>query len=266
MLLNAEWENLNELVASLYGIKNATAMRKAFLTRLMSLIDFDFADFNLSQAQHEQGRWLEDPVVVSIFDNDTEETFTKLYETKYYKIDYVSWIFAHHKSIAYRESDLISETVRKESKFYKDYLAKYDLGSVAGVSIISAGRLTGAVTLYKSEQKGDFSERDIYILQRLLPHLQNVLESRQEKQEKEREAVKRILKYQYGITKKELQIMGQILLGYSNGEIAAANKTSKNTAKSHIANIFDKTGVNSRTQLIHFLIRNRFLDSLGHEP
>lgn len=259
MISNHEWENLNELVVLLYGIKNSAAMRKAFLTKLMTLIDFDLADFNLSQGEKEREQWLKDPVVVSIFNEKTERAFINLYETQYYKIDYVNWIFAHHESVVYRESDLINDKLRRESKFYKDYLAKYDLGSVAGISIITAGHLAGAITLYKSESKGDFTDQDIYILERLLPHLQNVLRSAQEERAKDQSEVKKLLKYQFHITQKEMEIIGQILSGYSNAEISHINQTSLNTTKSHVANIFEKTGVNSRTQLISFLIKNNFL-------
>lgn len=259
MMTCNQWEAFNELVAALYGIKNSTAMRKALLTRLMGIISFDFADFNLSKGEKDQNHWLEDPVVVSIFSREKEETFTKLYETKYYEIDYVNWIFAHHESIAYRESDLINDKVRRKSKFYQEYLSQYDLGSVAGVSIISSGRLAGAITLYKSEKKGDFSQGDIYVLEMLLPHLQNVLGSRKEASEKNKEAVIKLLKYQYGITKKEIEIMRQIIAGHSNQEISQINHITTNTTKSHVANIYSKTGVKSRTQLINFLIQNHFL-------
>lgn len=259
MLKNSEWETLNRLVAALYGIENSAAMRKAFLTRLLALIDFDLGDFNLSGGR-VPGQWLEDPVVVSIFSEEVEEAFVRLYETEYYKVDYVNWIFSQQESLAYRESDLIQEKVRRESKFYKEYLLRYDLGSVAGISIISAGQLMGAVTLYKSESRGDFSRRDVYVLGQLLPHLQNVLRSGQEKQVRERGEVGKLLKYQYGITPKELRIIGQILSGASNSEISLENKTSLNTTKSHIASIFSKVGVSSRTQLVSFLIKHRFLE------
>lgn len=261
MLKNDEWEQINEMVASLYGMRNLEAMRKAFLTRLMSLVEFDLADFNLSGEGEQKDGWLKDPVAVSIFDPGVETSFMKLYETKFYRMDYISWIFAHHKSIVYRESDIIDRAVRRESRFYKEYLAQYDLGSVAGISIISAGRLAGAVTLYKSESRGDFSDRDLYILKMFLPHLQNVLESRQGEAEREQEEVRRILKYRYGITEKEQEVMALILAGCSNREIASKKQISENTVKNHISGIFGKIGVKSRTQLLSFLIRNHLLVS-----
>lgn len=263
MLKNEEWEMLNDLIAELYGIRNLAAMRKAFLTRLMNLIDFDLADFDLAVDGTSSGHRLTDPVVVSVLDKSREAAFLKEYETRYHEIDYVSWLFSYHESIAYRESDLIDSKIRKGSEFYKEYLKKYDLGSVAGVVVISAGALAGAVTLYKSERKGDFSDKDLYILEKLLPHLQNVLESNRRKQEKNGEAVRRLLKYQYRITPKELEIIGLIATGHSNEDIAAMCSISENTVKSHVSNIFEKTGVGSRTQLIYFLVKKQFLEYLA---
>lgn len=64
----------------------------------------------------------------------------------------------------------------------------------------------------------------------------------------------RILKYQYGITRKEMDVLCLILQGCSNGEIAEARGISQNTVKSQVADIFGKTGVKSRTQLFRLLM------------
>ena len=253
MIENREWEIINEMAVALYGTRNKDSMRRAFLSRLMTLILFELADFSLAAQQDEEPYRLEDPVVVSRFDKQREKGFAELYQLGYYKLDYVSWIFTHPKSMVYRESDLIDDKVRKESLFYRDYLAKYDLGSVAGISIIGGEKLKGAVTLYKSEKNGDFTDRDLYILEKLMPHLQNGL-GQEEKEEKERNEAVRILKYQYGITRKEMDVLCLILQGCSNGEIAEARGISQNTVKSQVADIFGKTGVKSRTQLFRLLM------------
>ena len=40
MLSQTEWEKLNDLTAAIYGIKSLTAMRTAFLQKLMNLIGY----------------------------------------------------------------------------------------------------------------------------------------------------------------------------------------------------------------------------------
>lgn len=260
MLKGMEWERLNGLIASLYGISSSTAMRTAFLRKLMNLINFDFADFNLGQKKDKGYPSLVDPVVVSIFPESVEERFTTLYEEKFFAMDYVNWIFSHQSSIVYRESDLIDPKVRCETAFYKEYLSKFDLGIVAGISVISAGVFVGAITLYKSEKKGDFSEKDLYILKQLLPHLQNKLASTKEAVLKNKKHIFNTLIYSYSLTKREINIIGEIYEGLTNAEISKKSKISINTTKSHISNIFQKLEVRSRTQLIQFLIRHQLID------
>ncbi len=261
MLKKGEWEKLNDLTASLHGIQNLKAMRQTFLGKLSQLIEFDFSDFSLGSLTPNKGRsMLIDPVVVSSLPHTTEEKFIHLYEECYQGLDYVNWIFSHHQSIAYKESDLIDSKLRVETDFYKEYLSKFDLGLVAGVSIISSGRFVGAVTLYKSESKKDFSSKDLYILNQLLPHLQIRLASSEEATLKNKQQIYNLLVYNYHLTKKEIDIVGQIKEGLTNQEISDINFTSINTTKNHIAHIYDKFTVKSRTQLLQYLSSAKLIE------
>ncbi len=261
MLKRNEWEKINDLTASLHGIQNLKAMRQTFLGKLSQLIDFDFSDFSLGSISSNKGRsFLVDPVVVSTLPHAIEEKFIHLYEEQYRDLDYVSWIFSHHQSIAYKESDLIDPKLRLETDFYKEYLSKFDLGLVAGLSIISSGRFVGAVTLYKSESKKDFSARDLYILNQLLPHLQIRLASSEEAAIKNKQQLYNMLIYNYHLTKKEVDVIGQIKEGLTNQEIANTNFTSINTTKNHIAHIYEKFGVKSRTKLLEYLSKAKLID------
>jgi len=57
----------------------------------------------------------------------------------------------------------------------------------------------------------------------------------------------------YGISGREMDIIRLIIAGRSNREIEAALFISFSTVKNHIYNIFQKTGVKSRTQLIRLI-------------
>ena len=261
MLSQTEWEKLNDLTAAIYGIKSLTAMRTAFLQKLMNLIDFDFSDFNLGEVKGKKTPDLVDPVVVSKYSREFEDSFTSLYQHKYEAIDYVKWIFSGHESIVYRESDLVNDEVRKKSVFYAEYLQPFGLVNVAGISVISGGIFAGAVTIYRREEAGNFSEKDLYILKLLLPHLQNKLSLQQESQEKNRQSIRIMLSHHYKLTRREIEIIGFIYEGLSNREICSSLKIAETTVKKHLTNIFDKLQLTSRTQLIRFLILND-LDTL----
>jgi DNA-binding NarL/FixJ family response regulator len=65
----------------------------------------------------------------------------------------------------------------------------------------------------------------------------------------------------FGLTRRETEILGTIVAGLSNKEIAQKFSLSEDTVKHHLTNIFDKVGVSSRLELALFAINNRLIES-----
>src|SRR5271166_5728982 len=65
----------------------------------------------------------------------------------------------------------------------------------------------------------------------------------------------------YGLTKREMEILSTIVAGLSNKEIARKFSLSEDTVKNHLTNIFDKVGVVSRLELALFAINNHLTDA-----
>jgi DNA-binding NarL/FixJ family response regulator len=61
---------------------------------------------------------------------------------------------------------------------------------------------------------------------------------------------------QFNLSKREIEILRLLCDGKNNSEISGLLSISVNTVKKHISNIFNKLNVDSRTQLIHFIIKN----------
>jgi two-component system, NarL family, nitrate/nitrite response regulator NarL len=61
----------------------------------------------------------------------------------------------------------------------------------------------------------------------------------------------------FGLTKRELQIVGAVVEGFSNADIAASISLSEHTVKHHIGHIFDKLGVSNRLELALFAINHQ---------
>ena len=55
---------------------------------------------------------------------------------------------------------------------------------------------------------------------------------------------------EFGITARELEIVGLIAAGLSNREIADRLFVSENTVKTHSSRLFDKLGAKRRTQAV----------------
>lgn len=61
---------------------------------------------------------------------------------------------------------------------------------------------------------------------------------------------------QFGLTRRELQVVAGAAAGESNREIAARLRVSEETVKHHLSNIFDKLGVFSRVELAVFAVNH----------
>jgi DNA-binding NarL/FixJ family response regulator len=61
---------------------------------------------------------------------------------------------------------------------------------------------------------------------------------------------------QFGLTARELEVVGTIVSGFTNREIAEKFSISEQTVKHHLRNIFDKLGVSNRLELALFAINH----------
>jgi DNA-binding NarL/FixJ family response regulator len=64
----------------------------------------------------------------------------------------------------------------------------------------------------------------------------------------------------YGLTPREMEVVGCIVEGCSNRDIAKQFSLSEETVKRHLSNIFDKTGVSTRLELAMFAIAHHLVD------
>jgi len=66
----------------------------------------------------------------------------------------------------------------------------------------------------------------------------------------------------FGLTKREMEIVRDVIAGYTNREIAERSAISENTVKSHLAHIFNKLGASTRVELALFASHHRLLDGV----
>jgi len=63
----------------------------------------------------------------------------------------------------------------------------------------------------------------------------------------------------FGLTPREMEVVGCIVEGCSNRDIAKQFTLSEETVKRHLSNIFDKTGVSTRLELAMFAIAHQLV-------
>ncbi len=63
----------------------------------------------------------------------------------------------------------------------------------------------------------------------------------------------------FGLTRRELEVVTQIIFGYTNKDIAQELKITEETVKRHLTNIFDKLGVSNRLELALFAVKHQIV-------
>ena len=69
-------------------------------------------------------------------------------------------------------------------------------------------------------------------------------------------------KRNFGLTKRELDVVGTIVAGYQNKEIAQKFSISEDTVKHHLTNIFNKVGVSNRLELALFAVHHKLVQDI----
>jgi DNA-binding NarL/FixJ family response regulator len=65
----------------------------------------------------------------------------------------------------------------------------------------------------------------------------------------------------FGLTHRQLEVISNVVAGFSNKEIACKLSLSEDTVKHHLTHIFDKLGVSNRLELALFATHHELLDA-----
>lgn len=63
----------------------------------------------------------------------------------------------------------------------------------------------------------------------------------------------------YGLTQREIEVIGLVTEGCSNKEVASRLNITEDTVKRHLTNIFDKVGMSTRLELALFALKNKLV-------
>ncbi len=66
----------------------------------------------------------------------------------------------------------------------------------------------------------------------------------------------------FGLTKRELEVVGAIVEGLTNKEIAKRFTLSEDTVKHHLTNVFNKLGVSTRLEVAMFAVHHKLIATI----
>ena len=249
MLDHKEWLRINDIILIINSTIDIKTMRKYFLDAVKLLIPSNKSMFYL--LKEEMG-------IIRLFDSvfiNCDQDFLSSYEATFKEAQYGRVAVHSRKSIAYRDTDLMIESVRTNTDVYKSFLLPNKIPFAGGIILAKNRQLMAEITFFKTHKQGDITDKELCILEILKAHLENrfILENQnaQSAEYEFRDKTSRLL--DYNLTNREIEISKLISTGLDTKEISDQLCISTYTTKKHIQNIFSKLDINSRTQLINFI-------------
>ncbi len=235
-----DWMMFNSIVYKIYTVRQNREMREKFLEQLKMLIDFDAADFYLARRDKSQG--LEDPVFYHC---------EGVYPDKFDEIDYSRGILYSGVCRVYRETDIVSDEIRVETDYYHKLYRPNGWHYSVQMILAYDKKFVGAVTLYRTVGKENFSHDDTMFLDLLKDHLAFRLHYEYADAAEAKTADIGAFSEKYSLTRREESVLLELWSGKDNQSISEELAISIYTLKKHILNIYRKTGVNSKGQLMN---------------
>lgn len=251
-LSDSEWLCLSDLILSINSIENDREFRSVVLKKLRFLIPYESAAFFLSDLSKTlvstPEEWKThaflDPVGIDVPDDILER-----YTREYWRQDSVVARRHINRSSVARESDLLSKE-DLNTPYIRDYLQGR---RVVNMSFFNDEGFLGSLNLNREKDDPDFTDREVQILETVEPHLTNRLSKWRVRAD--RSSSEMVFAHDFDVSTREVDVARCILRGMDNTAIANELSISPSTVKKHLENIFRKTQVNSRVELMALLQR-----------
>ncbi len=174
MILNhEEWKNINKTVMKLWSPVDEKALREDILYSIKELIPFNLGGFcYYTDSGDSKESVIENYVMIGDLSKEFIEEHKYMYDNMYGKYDYTKWLLGSKESIVCRESDIINDQIKEKSSFYKDFLNPRGLSYCLDCYIINDAIKPSILFFYRDAASGDFTDREVYILNELMPHIE----------------------------------------------------------------------------------------------
>lgn len=248
-LREKEWITLNKVILEIYSIENMAQFAPHILQICKNLVPYDMGYFLIYD---EQGNCLVKDGY-SAAEGMNEELFAS-YLSEYYAKDYLQYFLSLFKeSACYRDTDIMEEHLRSKTVFFCEFMKPNGISYGSGCVLWKDKSMLGILNFFRSERLGDFTEKEMFILNMICNHLaqklyQLYLAKKKCTQDEMSNKMRRFAGAM-GMTNRETESFILLMTGHSNQEIADHLTISLSTVKKHVVKIFDKCHVSSRGQM-----------------
>lgn len=239
---------INDMIYDLYSCTSLNEIKAKFLMRLKMVIPYSYASILLRDTTAEPDTIrLTTPICIPEAFCEAENEYMRVADE-----DHLLWLLHSREPRLVRESDLLEDQQRLNSPLYVHCYRKFHIFDSMQYASVYQQELLGILTLFRTEKDGPFTNEDMFYLQAIGMHLNAVLYQITHAQPKTPDLTHTLshLKKDYHLTTRELQIAEQIYQYRNNDEIAHSLGIRENTLQKHLQNIFRKTNVTSRWELL----------------
>lgn len=259
VLTDKEWEYLLQIIYRVNQCSHYEEFALLAMNQIRTLIPFQKA--RMARSERNDGRIFQyDPVCINPPGKDFDES---IYTNGGYRSPWYEYLF-YPWSSAFRYSDIRQENLWEQSELYRDVWEPQGLYYGLHCTLVHDDLPLGMFSLFRTKAAGDFSNKELYIMDQFKFHLElglfKILISMEDTDnEKASPGPLRMSRLsnaseEYHLTKQETNIVQLIFEGKSSSEICDKLFISSATLRKHIYNIYRKTNVKSRIQLIQLFI------------
>ena len=249
-----------------YGL-DSEEIRLALGEALVQLLD---ADYYASYVWNSVDRKFADGVSLNMDQNKLKE-----YEQYYQFHDPITHQLQKRKR-ATRVNEIISQSDLEKTEFYNDFLCHDGLHWGVNLYAYDGKNNIGDIRIWRNKSRHNFDESSVQLLQMIHPHFTNALRNIQrhnidtsadantdsnagsntDSNSQHSPIITaswdaELIAHQFAYTVREAEIVRELLRGKKDEDIANQLFIARSTLRTHIQNIYAKTGVHNRTSLCH---------------
>ena len=252
-LSERDWLVISNFILMMGEAKDCTTMRTGVLRSLQRLIPYDLASFYLAN-NDDSPSLLKDPIGIG-FDPKRLEHYAQRHSGD----APLSWTNEYPRNLDIRDSDAISYTDRHSSWYYTSVKKEYNVEHFLTLGLAHGGRNVGLLTLMRTSNNEDFSQKDIFTAQQLVDHIALAL-SRFEQVEEETSTARHLLHRARNIARinnlssREEEVFLLLCKCLTPLQICDELSISEGTFKKHASGIYHKLHITSRYEILAVLI------------
>lgn len=171
-----------------------------------------------------------------------------LYLNEFYKYDPTSAHIMEHSDInVVFLRDFVAPADLNELRYYKEFLMPTGVEHVADIFFRQGKKIVASICLHRDTSMPSFSETDMKILtpaQRFMEYAFNTIYTPPRSSQLKR------ISARFSFTARETEVVEALINGADNKTIARDLDIGLPTVKTHLNHIFEKSGVETRTQLL----------------